>query len=57
MSYAICRKSPTTGRTEYVAPAGSVRSFTPFISRARRFTTREQAEAECCPDNERIISL
>lgn len=33
---------------QYVAPAGSVRSYTFSIVRARKFDTREAAEADRC---------
>jgi hypothetical protein len=40
----------------YVAPAGSAKSYTRNALRARRFDTREAAEAECC-GNESVVSL
>lgn len=57
MSFIIARRNEHTGRVEYVAPPGSERSFTRDISRARRFTHREQAEADRCPDNEWITTI
>lgn len=41
----------------YVAPAGSARSYTTRLERARIFATREAAEAERCPENERIETV
>lgn len=57
MSYVICRHNSETRRTEYVAPPGSRKSFTPFITQARRFTTRAEAEADACPENERVVAI
>ena len=57
MSFIIARRHAESRRIEYVAEPGSRRSFTHMASRARRFTTREQAEAERCPGNEWITSL
>jgi hypothetical protein len=39
----------------YVAPLGEVHSFTRYLTKARRFTSKEAAEAERC-SNERIHS-
>ena len=42
---------------KYVALAGSKNSYTTSIRRARRFPTREAADADCCPGNERVVSV
>lgn len=38
----------------YVAPQGSRKSYTPHRAKARRYPTREAAEADRCPGNEAI---
>ena len=47
-------QSRDTGR--YVAYPGSESSYTRDILKARRFATREQAQADAC-GNERVIDL
>ena len=39
---------------KYVAPPGLQSSFTNKLQNARRFSTREAAEADCC-GNERVV--
>lgn len=56
MSFIICRRR-SDNRPEYFAGAGLPKSFTPLRSRARRFTTLREAEAERCPDNEWVDTL
>jgi hypothetical protein len=51
MPYVIRRTDPAP--RWFVAEPGSERSYTPAISRARKFKTRDEAEADCC-GNERI---
>lgn len=41
----------------FVAPTGSERSYVRDVRRARIFATVEDAEANRCPENERIMSL
>lgn len=40
----------------YVAPAGSVSSYTPSLAAARTFETKADAEREAC-GNERAVAL
>lgn len=54
MSYVLKRTDQGGG---YVAPAGSEKSYTKLLSKARRFVTRQEAEAERCPDNEVIVQI
>jgi hypothetical protein len=35
----------------YVAPAGSAKSYTKSLERARKWPTRESAQANCCGDD------
>ena len=41
----------------FVAPSGSRSSYTLALQRARTFVTREAAERELCPDNERVVPV
>lgn len=41
----------------YVTNPGSERSYSKFLQDARLFDTREQAEREVCPGNERILDM
>ena len=41
----------------YAAPHGSVASYTRSLQFARIFNTREAAEQDRCPDNERVVSV
>jgi len=50
--FVIRRKSDS----RFVAQAGSKSSYTDYLQTARRFATREQAQAECC-DNEYVTSV
>lgn len=54
MSYVICRMDRR--RPTYAAPAGSKLSYTRELSKARRYPTREAAEADCC-GNEEVRNL
>lgn len=56
MSFIICRRR-SDNRHEYFAGSGREKSFTPIRSRAARFTTRQEAERERCPENEWIDTL
>lgn len=51
MKYVIQR---TDGA--FVAPPGSPHSYTQSIFKARKFDTRQAAESEVCPANERVRS-
>lgn len=52
MPYVIERTDQGGG---YVAPAGSRGSYVRELQRARTFPTREAAERERCPENERVV--
>lgn len=52
MSYVIVRSDGA-----YVARPGSASSYTPYLQRARVFSTREAAERERCPGNERVSTV
>lgn len=41
----------------YVAKPGSKNSYTMFLQHARVFRTREEAERDRCPGNERIVDM
>ena len=41
----------------YVAPSGSVSSYTGALQNARIFNTAEEAERNRCPQNEIIVPL
>lgn len=41
----------------FVAPSGSSGSYTNRLQYARVFQTREEAEKERCPENERVMSV
>lgn len=47
----------TDGRGGYVAPPGSARSYVRDDFRARKYATREAAEADRCQENEIVIEL
>ena len=51
MAYLIKRTDQGGG---YVAPPGSPKAYT-TRAKARRFATRQDAEADRCPENETII--
>ena len=55
MVYVIQRAKGDGGG--YVAPPGSVHSYTRRLEHARRYPTREAAEADLCPENERVVAL
>jgi len=52
MPYVLRRTDPAP--RWFVAEPGSDRSYTPAIAKARKFKTRDEAEADRCPENERI---
>jgi hypothetical protein len=41
----------------YVTHPGSAHSYTRYLQEARTFPTREAAERERCPENERVLIL
>jgi len=41
----------------FVAPPGRPSSYTNKLQHARTFATREAAERECCPGNERVVEI
>lgn len=41
----------------FVAPPGQRGSYTPLLQKAWTFYTRETAEANRCPGNERVLSV
>lgn len=45
------------GDDKFVAPPGREKSYTPDLTQARIFPTREAAEAERCVENEYILPL
>ena len=53
-AWVLQRTSPRPG---YVAPPGSVSSYTTNPLRAQRFATREEAEAQACIESERAVRL
>jgi hypothetical protein len=57
MSYVIARRNVQRRAVEYVTEQGSERSFTPLISKARRYTTYSEALQDLCPFNERIVAI
>lgn len=48
-------KRTTDGK--YVAKPGSKNSYTKVLQHARVFRTREEAERDRCPENERIVEV
>lgn len=52
MKYVLRR----AGDNSYVTPAGSAKSYTKDVTKARIFTTREEAVREQC-ENETIVNL
>ena len=54
MKYVIQRTDQGGG---YVAPSGSQNAYTPQLQSARLYSSREAAEHDSCPGNERILSL
>jgi len=42
---------------KFVTRPGSEKSYTSDLQKARTFATKEKAEAERCPENERVVSL
>ena len=57
MSFIIARRREGARYPEYFAGSGLPKAFTPYKCRAKRFTTRAEAEAERCPDNEWVCTL
>ena len=51
MPFIIRRNDQRGG---FVAPAGSLKAYVKDYRKARMFRTRDEAEAERCPENERI---
>jgi len=41
----------------YVAKPGHAHSYTNRLDYARKFQTREEAEGNLCPENERVVEL
>ena len=48
-------KRTTDGK--YVAKPGSKDSYTKYLQHARIFRTKEEAERDRCPGNERIVEV
>lgn len=48
-------KRMTDGK--FVAPRGAKHSYTTRIDLARVYQTKEEADADRCPENERIIEV
>jgi hypothetical protein len=51
----ICTDGRFAGH--YLAPSGSKCSYTRDLARAQTFRTRERADAQLCPENERVLSV
>ena len=47
----------TDGRGGYATPPGSSSSYTRDLLKARRYSTKEEAEADRCVENERIANF
>lgn len=41
----------------FLAPSGSHNAYTHNLQVAQTFTTKEKAEANCCPGNEVVVPL
>lgn len=41
----------------YIAQPGNKSSYTAYLQHARTFATREEAERDRCPENERIVRI
>lgn len=41
----------------YVAKPGSAHSYVFALVNARKFSTKEEAERDLCPENERVVDL
>jgi hypothetical protein len=41
----------------FVTPSGSRHSYTRSLQCARTFETKEEAEGNRCPENERVVSI
>lgn len=54
--YVITKRN-RNGSKVYVTRPGSVNSWSTRLANARVFETRAEAEADLCPDNERIEEL
>jgi hypothetical protein len=54
MNYVIKRTDQGGG---YVAPPGSAKSYTRNLAKARKFTTREEADKNRCVENEVVRSV
>jgi hypothetical protein len=42
---------------KFVAPSGSKLSYTDDLQDARKYHTRKEAEADLCPENERVFDI
>lgn len=56
-TWVLQRHGKRAGRTVYVAPAGSPRSYTADKAAAERFATREAAAAASCIESEFPVEL
>jgi len=54
--FAITKRN-RHGVKVYLTRPGSLNTWTPRLSGARIFTTRAEAEADLCPENETIEEL
>jgi hypothetical protein len=52
MAFVILRTDQGGG---YIAKPGSISSYTKNLANAQTFLTAESAQANCCPENERVI--
>tara|TARA_B100002049_G_scaffold93692_1_gene69266 strand:- start:801 stop:992 length:192 start_codon:yes stop_codon:yes gene_type:complete len=55
MSHYVLKRTDQGGG--YVAEPGSKSSYTNNVARARKFRSKEEAEAERCVENEVIVPL
>lgn len=55
MPYYVVKR--TDQRGGYLTPPGSVRTWTMNLLNARRFSSEEEAKAECCPENEIAVKI
>ncbi len=50
-------KTGDNGRVQYVAPPGQEKSYTYDLTLAWTFTDKGKAEAQRCPENERVVPV
>jgi len=55
--FVLKRTGKSHRHGQYVAKPGSKNSYTKYLQHARVFRTREEAERDRCPENERIVEV